>query len=129
MISDPITPSDLRAWMERHRISRTTLAELLMISTGTVHNWFSGQVIGSHRQKHLRTLMEAYDLDATATRKDGNPDEETAFLADASLLSPQEQEYFEKAASLEHENPTVLLKKIIMAVCKDICREDGKEDI
>lgn len=128
MIPDPITPTDLRAWMEHHRISRTTLAELLMISTGTVHNWFSHQSIGRHRQKHLRTLMEAYDLDAAATHKARNPEEDTAFLADASLLSPQDWEYFEKAATLEHVNPSDLLKKIIMAVCKDICREDVGED-
>lgn len=128
MIPDPITPTDLRAWMEHHRISRTTLAELLMISTGTVHNWFSRQAIGRHRQKHLRTLMEAYDLDAAATRKAGSQEEETSFLADASLLSQQDWEYFAKAATLEHENPTDLLKKIIMNISRDICQGDGGED-
>lgn len=127
MLPDPITSSDLRAWMKRHHISRKTLAELLMISPGTVNNWFSRQTIGKHRQKYLRTLMEAYDLDAAA-RKAGRPGEEVDFLADANILSPQDWEYFEKAARLEHKDPTVLLKKIIITVCKDICQGDGEEN-
>lgn len=128
MNPDPITPADLRAWMKRHNISRTALAEALMISKGTVDNWFCQQAIGKHRQKHLRTLMEGYDLDATAAHKAGHPDEETAFLADASIFTPQELKDIEAAACLQHMTSTALMKKIFVAVCKEICQTAEEED-
>lgn len=128
MIPTPVTLAYLQAWMKRHHISRTALAEALMISKGTVDNWFCGQPIGKNRQKYLHTLMETYDLNAAVTRKTSHQNAETGFIADISILAPQDRAYFEKAARRKNISPDDLAKKIIKDACKSLCQMNEEKN-
>lgn len=123
-----VTTATLDAWLQRHKISRQALADMLMIAKGTVDNWFSQKHISLHKQKMLRPLMDCYDLGANAadTLHSRNQDED--FTADASLFSSQEWECIRQAALLEHKSPASLIKEVSLSFCKRIYQAQSGND-
>lgn len=128
MPPETVTTATLNAWLQRHKISRQALADMLMIAKGTVDNWFSQKHISRHKQKMLRPLMDCYDLDADAaeTLHPRNQDED--FIADASLFSSQEWECIRQAALLERKSPATLIKEVSLSFCKRVYQAQSEDD-
>lgn len=128
MPPETVTTATLDAWLQRHKISRQALADMLFISKGTVDNWFCQKHIGSCKQKILTSLMDLYDMDADVVNILRQGEQDKDFIADASLFSPQEWECIQKAARLEHKSPATLIKEVSLSFCKRVYQAQSEDD-
>ncbi len=128
MDPDPVTASTLRAWLKQHRLTRHTLAAMLMVSKSTVDGWCAGKPIHSRRQDMIRSLMEDCTLDAALHSHPLASGQDEDMQADASLFTFEEWDCIRQAARLKKTSPIGLMKKIILLSCKNIYRMDaGKQ--